>query len=332
MGILLLLLFVTACAQTEEGQGVENRENIGIENRDGDQSKNNGEDENTTVTGDQVDSFMHIHGLSYDKKEPANLYMSTHHGLIQIKSSNQWNWIGEPENRHDLMGFTVQNEDTMISSGHPAEGSKLENPLGVVISQDRGATWESIALYGKVDFHIFEVNEGDSSVLYGINSHGANVGFYQSLDGGYTWEKQERNGLPNDFSAIYTLISDPRNPQFILAGTGNGILQSEDGGRTWTTKNTEQSFVSAKSVPQQPGKIIAFVVGKDEGLVISDDFGETWTSLELTIEGDDAVSQIAVHPTQEGVYTVATFKENVLQTTDGGQTWTILAESGKPLN
>lgn len=332
MGILLLLLFVTACAQTEDGQNGEIGENTGLENKIVSPSEDQNKDQEKTnvVDKDPVDSFMHVHGLSYDKKEPFNLYMSTHHGLIQINLSNQWNWVGNSENRHDLMGFTVQNEDTMISSGHPAEGSKLKNPLGVVISKDQGESWEPIALHGKVDFHVFEVNAGDPSVLYGIHGHGALAGFYQSLDGGSNWDKIKTKGLPKELSTIYSFVSNPEEPQSLLAGTQNGILVSTDGGKTWSPKSNTQTFTSAKGVIQPSGKIVAYLLGENEGLMSSDNFGETWTSLNLKLK-EDAALHIAIHPNEEGIYAVGTHKEHVLQTIDGGETWTNLAKSGKPV-
>jgi hypothetical protein len=206
----------------------------------------------------------------------------------------------------------------------------LANPLGVVISEDEGETWEPISLHGQVDFHVFEVNVADSSVMYGVNSHGSHAGLYQSQDGGYEWDKLESSGLPEDLYAIYALVSDPADPQHVLAGTGNGILESQDGGETWRVQSDQQSFISAQVVPQQPEKLIAYVLGQNEGLMISEDFGETWTSLNLALE-DDVVLHIAIHPAQEGVYTIGTQKEHVFQTTDGGANWVKIAESGKPI-
>jgi photosystem II stability/assembly factor-like uncharacterized protein len=332
IGTLLLLLSVAACAQTEEGQTVEVGENTSIENKYDTPSEGDDptEGNDTTVKDDPVDTFMHIHGLSYDKKEPFNLFMSTHHGLIQIDAANEWNWVGESKNRHDLMGFTVQNKDTMISSGHPAEGSKLKNPLGVVISKDQGETWEPISLHGKVDFHVFEVNAGDPSVLYGTYAHGAQAGFYQSLDGGSNWEKIKTEGLPKDLSIIYSVVSNPEDPQSILVGAQNGILASTDGGKTWALKSKSQTFTSIKGAIHPSGRIVAYLLGENEGLMTSNDFGATWTSLNLILK-DDAAMHIAIHPNQEGVYVVGTHKEHVLQTIDGGETWTNLAESGKPV-
>lgn len=316
IGILMvsfILFFATACGQGGEDSG--------------DQSQ----DYTDQKSGEHyAESFIHIHGLSYDPKAPYGLYMSTHHGVLKLSNTSDWIEIGEEENKHDLMGFTIQKEGLMISSGHPAEKSKLKNPLGVVISQNKGETWESIALHGKVDFHVIEVNTGDPSVLYSLTSHGSQAGLYRSEDGGYEWKKLDTSGLPTDLMSIFALVSDPTDPQIILAGTGNGILKSEDGGATWFMANDKQSFLSAASATQPNANIVAYVVGENEGLMVSEDLGETWSSLNLVFE-EDAVNHIAIHPTQEGVYTVGTNQEHLFHTTDGGATWTQIAESGKPI-
>jgi photosystem II stability/assembly factor-like uncharacterized protein len=181
-----------------------------------------------------------------------------------------------------------------------------------------------------VDFHVFEVNQGNSSVMYGVNSHGPHAGFYRSQDDGNEWDKLNTSGLIEDLQAVYALISNPENPQSLLAGTGNGIYASEDGGETWNLTNDQQSFISAQAVPQAPKNMIAYVLGKDEGLMISEDFGETWTSLNLKLE-EDAVFHIAIHPNQEGIYTVGTQQGHVFQTKDGGDNWVQIAEAGKPV-
>lgn len=297
---LSILLTLTACAQEEE---------------------------DTTGVSESVESFEHVHGLSYDPKKPHDLYLATHHGLIQINGEEDWSFTSEAEHRHDNMSFTFQDEDTMISSGHPAESSNLKNPIGVVVSEDQGETWEPIALHGEVDFHVMEVNASDPDVLYGISG----TDFYRSMDGGFNWGILETEGLPEDYSSIYSLVSDPSQSESILAGTQQGVFESHDGGETWELKSNERTIISGEGANQLGEIIVAYVLGQPAGLMISEDFGETWDSLNMVLEEDDAVIHIAIHPNEEGVYAVGTSQEHLFQTTDGGKNWTQLAESGEPL-
>ncbi|MEB1807411.1 MAG: hypothetical protein LPK26_08935 [Bacillaceae bacterium] len=239
--------------------------------------------------------FQHVHGLAYELSAPYDLYLGTHYGLYHIDSNNSWTWLGTNKNRHDLMGFNFINENTMISSGHPSEGSKLKNPIGVIISTDKAETWEPIALHGEVDFHTFEVNASDSGVLYGIDGSG----FYRSEDSGYNWEVIDTKGLPENPQDIYSLISNPSQPHSLLAGTKYGIYKSDNGGETWVLETDQETLISAKGAYGQAGTIVAYVQGKTKnGLMKSEDFGNTWTSLNLSLE-DDAVAHIAIHPNND---------------------------------
>lgn len=271
-----------------------------------------------------VESFSHIHGLAYDLEDPSQLYMSTHMGLLRISDENEWNWVGDITERHDLMGFTFKDENTMISSGHPNVYSNLENPLGIVISKNKGESWEPISLHGDIDFHVLEVNTGDSNVIYGIDMYESVL--YVSNDGGYNWTTINADGLPRDYSKIISLVSNPLQPEMVIAGSEDGIYLSEDGGQSWRVTNQRQSMTSGASIPS--GEIFVYLLGNDAGLYTSEDFGETWIPLSLQIE-DDAITHIAVHPTNNDTITVGTFREDLYQTMDGGKNWIKIAEAGQ---
>jgi photosystem II stability/assembly factor-like uncharacterized protein len=285
--------------------------------------------DDSTDIGKSVDNFSHVHGLSFNPKEPYDLYLGTHHGLIQIDSKGHWSYVSEDKHRHDLLSFTFRDEDTMISSGHPAEASNMQDPLGVIISKDLGKTWEAIALHGEVDFHVLEVNASDPNVIYGIDAHG--TGFYRSTDGGNHWEVLEANGFTEEYPEFFfTLVSDPGNAQSLLAGTQQGIFSSQDGGETWELISTDQTLLSGVGVSDRPGTIVAYADGEPSGLIISNDFGESWRSLNMQLDDDDEVLHIAIHPTDEDTYAIGTLQEHLFQTTDGGEAWVQLAEFGKP--
>ncbi len=179
----LVLLFLTACSQPNE-----------------------------------VESFTHIHGLEYSNE---SFYIATHHGLIEVNETG-WEQVGEAEHQHDLMGFTVLNDGMMISSGHPSVKSDLSNPLGVVLSEDKGLSWEPIALYEEVDFHILHVNEGDQNIMYGVDA--ANSVLYKSENGGHDWSQVNEEGLPVPIGEVITLQSNPLNPEYISSWFGNGLI------------------------------------------------------------------------------------------------------------
>lgn len=318
-------ILLTAC-----GQETENEE-VSEQNEAATQIETAEEDQIASVSlQEEVSSFMHIHGISYDPQQADHLYVGTHHGLFQINSDNEWHWVAEEAERHDLMGFTFLDEETMVSSGHPAADSELENPIGVVTSADRGETWEPIALHGEVDFHVLEVNAGNSDFLYGVDAE--TQAFYRSEDGGTTWDTVEWNGLPEGEVTVYAMVSDPEDPSSILIGLPQGIFASADGGESWELAQEGSTLAIGEGNEHEDGTITAYLLGETAGLMQSEDFGETWEPLHFNLEQEDAVMQLAVHPEDADIITVGTSQEHLYQTEDGGETWTQIAEAGEPVS
>lgn len=75
----------------------------------------------------------HIHDLGISDDD---LYIATHTGLMKYDGDN---WYATSSNNHDYMGFSLT-KDGFYSSGHPMEGSNLENSLGLIKSTDKGKT------------------------------------------------------------------------------------------------------------------------------------------------------------------------------------------------
>jgi hypothetical protein len=87
--------------------------------------------------------------------------------MIQTKDQGEtWTKVGN--NDFDFMGFHVQSDGTMLTSGHPGPISDLPNPLGLLESKDNGENWETKALLGDVDFHILTSNQKNSNLLFGV--------------------------------------------------------------------------------------------------------------------------------------------------------------------
>ncbi|MDT8861595.1 hypothetical protein N0O92_15360 [Alkalihalobacillus sp. MEB130] len=271
---------------------------------------------------EEVETFMHVHGLEYDQ-EGSGFYLATHHGLIQVDESG-WNQVGEEAEHHDFMGFTMLEDGTMISSGHPSIRSKLENPLGVMISENKGQSWEPIALHGDVDFHVLHVNLGNENMMYGIDSY--NSMLYKTKNGGYDWEQVEIDGLPVTAGDIYALASHPQNPEYLLASTEVGIYTSENGGETWTEYDNRLMVTSFQTVNESE-KLFAYLLGEKEGLHVSEDFGHSWKPLHLKLH-EDVVTYIAVHPKDERKLIVGTAGQSIYQTEDFGESWERLATEG----
>src|SRR2546423_10862068 len=94
----------------------------------------------SAIAEDSV-TLTHVHGLAYSP-DGKRLMVPSHHGLA-VYESGQWSKAPGPE--HDYMGFSTT-ANYVYSSGHPAPGSGLVNPFGLLCSRDGGKTWQKLGL------------------------------------------------------------------------------------------------------------------------------------------------------------------------------------------
>ncbi len=133
---------------------------------------------------------------------------------------------------------------------------------------------------------------------------------------------------------VLCLASDPSNSDVVYAGTrGQGVLRSQDGGRTWAAVGLAGRVVKAIAVSKaEPGTVYAGL--KPPALFVSRDAGATWNEIESFQKAHSwwwrspaerdlgaYIQGIALSPTQAGVILIGIEAGAVLRSTDGCQTW-----------
>ncbi|MDQ3384500.1 MAG: exo-alpha-sialidase [Actinomycetota bacterium] len=173
-----------------------------------------------TASGSEP-GIAHVHGLGVN---PANdeLQVATHYGSFTIPADGSAERVGA--SYQDTMGFTVVGPDHFYGSGHPdVAGIRKGQPglLGLIESTDAGATWESVSLSGEVDFHglVF-----DHDRVYGWD---ATSGRFMVSDETRTWETRSTIDLAS-------FAVDPSDADHVVAASASGLVDSADGGRTWS--------------------------------------------------------------------------------------------------
>lgn len=161
----------------------------------------------------------HAHGIAADPRGD-DLLVATHGGIFTVTANGE---VSGPVGGHvfDAMGFTIA-DDTLYASGHPGPKTPAElgaPNLGIIRSDDYGATWSPVALNGSTDFHV--LTAGPDGTLYGIASDGVDV--LISTDNGREWTP----------GASLSAADLAATKDGLFAATEEGLLVSADQGATF---------------------------------------------------------------------------------------------------
>ena len=202
-----------------------------------------------------LDSVSHIHHVKVIENK---ILVLTHEGLFELVGKNDMKLIGK--NRIDVMGFTSLGK-LLFASGHPAIGSKMPNPIGLVKSLDGGLTWKSVSLVGKVDFHFLE---GAGSDLYGADSQTGKLMY--SSDSGKTWKDLGENTFTD-------IAVSPKMSGMAIAVKDSELLLTEQAFKS-TTK-----IKNALKITQIEWRKSGLYGLGGSSLYKSTNSGKTWTKL-----------------------------------------------------
>ncbi|MCW2580581.1 MAG: hypothetical protein JWR82_2182 [Blastococcus sp.] len=244
----------------------------------------------------------HVHAVAVDPGD-GTLLLATHEGLITVGDDGRPAAVGPVI---DLMGFTVAGPDHYVASGHPGLRTDLPNPVGLIESTDGGETWAPLSRAGESDFHALTALPGGGALGYD--------GTLRRSADGHAWEQLAIPAEP------HTLAAAPDGQ--VLATTGTGLLRSPDAGTTWAP------------VPGAP--LLQTVAWTDDGTAaagITPD-GAVWTSTDAAASWqqrgqlDTAPSAVAATGTDGGgLRVLAVTAHSLLESTDGGATFTTLLEN-----
>jgi hypothetical protein len=132
------------------------------------------------------------------------------------------------------MGFAATRE-FFYSSGHPARGSGLVNPFGLLRSRDGGKTWEKLGLEGEADFHLLATSHGTNAVyVYSDhpNSKMPTRGIYATVNQVFTWRRAEAKGPGGEPNALAVHPAAGRE-ECAIATFPRDVYLTKDRGKTW---------------------------------------------------------------------------------------------------
>ena len=270
-----------------------------------------------------VVTLTHVHGLSYSA-DGMKLVIPSHHGLAIYEGGK---WSKAPGPQHDYMGFSATAKQ-LYSSGHPAPGSGLVNPFGLIRSRDGGKTWEKLGLEGETDFHLLAASWNTDAIYVWNPAPSSRLklpGLHYTRSDGFTWKRAAGAGLDGEPRA---LAAHPDDPAMVAVATSKGIYLSRDSGERFAaiTAGPEGSAVFF----DLDGKHLWYGAFNGRArLARMPVSGGLPTQMELPPLDRDAVAYIAQNPRARGEYAIATFGRNVYLSRDGARTWKQIAERGE---
>lgn len=269
--------------------------------------------------------FQHIHGIGFTNSGN-QIYVPAHDGLRKY-SYGQWT-IPEGE-KHDYMGFSMV-DNGFYSSGHPAPGSSMKNPFGVIKSTDGGKTLKTLDLYGVMDFHLMDVGyESHSIYVFNPkpNPQMNEVGIYYTNDETKTWHKSNMNRLVGDPSA---LAVHPTEKNILAVGTQNGVYLSKDSGDTF--ENIASHLQTTALSFDTEGNLLIGGVGNEVQLLVFNIETQKSKPINIPSFSEDAISYIAISPSNNNSLVFSTFKKDIYLSNNNGRTWSEIADEGKGIS
>jgi hypothetical protein len=266
---------------------------------------------------------MHVHGLAYSP-DGKRIMIPSHHGLAVYENGK---WSKAPGPQHDYMGFTATAKN-LYSSGHPAPGSGLVNPFGVIRSRDGGKTWEKLGLEGETDFHLLAASWNTNAIYVWNPAPSSRMkapGLHYTLSDGFGWKRAASQGLGGEPQAIAV---HPDTTGTVAVATSEGLFLSRDAGERFTRIASQGEGLSAFFDLNGKDLWYGSFDGRARLVRIPLDTPQP-VQIGLPRLREDAVAYIAQNPAQRLEYAIATFKRSVYVSKDGGQSWVQIAERGQ---
>ncbi|HET6844923.1 MAG TPA: hypothetical protein VFK06_25050 [Candidatus Angelobacter sp.] len=257
------------------------------------------------------------------KSATTNIFIS------RIPPTGSWQRTGPPGGTITILAEDVSNPGTVYADTNDAGNGALWK------STDAGLHWVTLITNTLLDGDpVSDMNvpaSGGGKVIY----IAAGTLFLSSQDAGATWKTITTPAFGRQMAV------DPQNRAVIyLTSPGNGVLKSQDGGDTWTLLPSSPVITlgSLTGDLHNPlhvdlSRSATVYSGTDHGLFISRDGGVTWSpSTNGIAPADTVVLDVAGAPADTSrvfalIGPAGSHTMNLYQTTDQGNSWTLLASS-----
>ncbi len=219
-----------------------------------------------------------------------------------------------------------------ISPENPSRVIASTRDVGLVLSEDAGATWHELKTPAKASCAAFDPK--DPAIIYGSFFED---GVWKSTDKGTTWTNISE-GIPTNF-AVREVVVNPANSQdvYIIGAQnywGGGFYFSHDGGTTWTrsaymtndiaanptldnAKGDKTGLSAPTNLTINPANPQELFMSANWRSCLSLDGGVTWVERD---KGADITCVTDIRFSGNRTYVTA-MDEGTLMTENNGATW-----------
>lgn len=261
------------------------------------------------------DEFKHV-GINYplaisatfDPRDANVFYVACLSGVLRtLDGGKSWRLVtGWDETEPKSIAVDPNEPDTVYTG----------LPDGIVVSRDRGQTWQrrerGLPERGKYTQVVRTDRERRGRALIGCES-----GIYLTENGAESWKL-----VLGTAETVDDIQQSPHDPKVWIAVTQSaGALRSSNGGVAW------------KKIEQVPSDKALYNVAFDvrdarrlaiaswsHGLLVSEDGGSTWTARNAGLPGPARVWRTAIDPDSGQLY-AAVFGEGLYVSSDFGHSW-----------
>ncbi|HEX3438437.1 MAG TPA: transcriptional regulator, partial [Pseudacidobacterium sp.] len=226
-----------------------------------------------------------VESIAIDPYDPQTIYAGTWH--------LPWKTTDGGENWHNIKKGLIDDSDVFSIIIDPTRPTVIFTSAcsGIYRSENAGE------LYRKVQgipstarrTRVLMQDPENRKIVYA----GTTEGLYKTVDDGVNWSRMTGPDV-----IINDIFVDPKNPKHVLLATDrSGILQSQDGGTTFSPSNTgfSQRQVATILADSRHGATIYAGVLNDKGyggVFVTEDGGGTWEQRSQGLNGKDVFSLV----------------------------------------